>query len=385
MNLHEYQAKRLLREAAIPVPQGEVIDSPSAAIEAARRLGGGEWVLKAQIHAGQRASSGGVRLVKGLKEISPIVNSLLGERLVTPENAPTGQPVNHLLIEIPFSVEHAYYLDLTLDTYCGRMVFNAAPIAYSEYMAETVPEMLHRIEIDPACGLQPFQCRSLAVKLGIPSSVWRQFSQLINSIYQLFIDCDFRRIVLSPLAMDKEGEFMVLDAKIQIDDNALSRQQALKQLEDLSQDDFQQKHRDSNGLNFISLGGDICCVVNGSGLALATLDLIHTKGGAVSNMIDVGDGATAEELSRSFRLLWGTSRTRVVLVNVVGGIVRCNVVAAGIIDALVQQDIHCPLVVRLEGSGAKEGRELFEESGLSVNMVTDVDNAIKAAVDSVRY
>ena len=384
MNLHEFQAKRLFRDVGIPVPRGEVVDSPSVIVEVARRLGGGKWVVKAQVHAGERAAAGGILISDDLNQIKQFAHVMLAERLVTAQNAPSGQPVNQLLIELPYSIACEYYLSFLVDPHCGRIIVLAALFPPGGSSSLPSDEALHRIEINPITGLQLFQCRQLAVKLGLAKRSWAEFVELLGRLYQLMLDKDLTLIEISPLAEDQHGRLMALDAKISFDKNALPRQPMLATLVDTSQDDFQECRAMSKGLGFISMEGEVSCIVNGSGLALATLDMVQLKGGTIGNIIDVDNGVHAETLASAFKFLWRGGHGRVILVNIVGGIVRCDVVAEGVIAGMKQYDVHSPVIVRMEGSRAAEARELFMNSGLQVSLVADLEQAVQSAVDVVK-
>lgn len=385
MNLHEFQAKQLFREVGIPVPRSEVVDTPTAAVEAARQLGGKQWIVKAQVHAGERTAVGGVRCINDLDQLLKFSQLLLGECLITPQNAPDGQPVNQLLIEVPFAIEHAYFLSVTIAPYSGKIVFLAANLDISPEpeLSGVVPEGYHRIEIDPLLGLQDYQCRQLAVKLGLNKAVWGDFFEILKGLYLLLIEKDLMLIEIDSLAESLEGEFAVLSAKVSVDDNALPRQAELAGLVDYSQDNFHQYLTMSHGLAFISLAGDIGCVVNGSGLALATLDLVQLKGGHIGKIVDVGDGVSSDDLAEALRFVWDGGQCRAILVNVVGGIVQCDIVAAGVLEGAKLHNVHCPIVVRMEGTKADEAQALLMQSDQHIKVIQDLDVAVMLAISSV--
>lgn len=385
MYLHEFQAKRFFRDAGIPVPKGEVVDSPVAIAEVARRLGGDRWMVKAQVHAGERAAAGGVRICEGLEQLESFARSMIGERLITAQNAPLGQPVNQLLIESLYSAQREYYLSALIDPHCDRIVFLGASLDDGDF-ATTAPlqEKLHRFEVDPLTGLQMFQCRQMAVKLGMERRIWSKLFELMNKLYQMMVEKDLTQVEINPLAENGEGELMALDAKMSVDENALSRQPLMVGMSDVSQDDFHESRTLSKGLGFVSLEGDISCIVNGSGLALATIDMLQLHGGSIGNIIDVGNGVNAHTLAGAFKFLWYGGYGKAILVNIIGGIVHCDVVAAGVIQGMRQYDVHKPVIVRMEGSRAAEARQLFMESGLRVEIVNDVEQLMQRAVEVSR-
>jgi len=385
MNLHEFQAKQLLREVGISVAQGELVDSPLAAVEAARQLGGNQWIVKAQVHAGERAAAGGIRRIDDLDQLLIFSQSLLGKRLITPQNAPEGQPVSQLLIEVPFVAVREYFMSVTTAPRNGKIVFFAAALGMTQglELSNQQPENYHCVEIEPVAGLQEFQCRQLALKLGINKAIWLDFFKIVKSLYKLLIDRDLLLVELNSFAEDSDGKLVVLGAKICVDDNALPRQARLAELMDLSQDGFHPHHTRSQGLELICLEGDIGCVVNGTGLALATLDMLKLKGGSIGNIIDVGDGASAIDLAVAFEFLWDGGHCKAILVNIIGGIVQCDTVAAGVLDGLKQYKVNCPVIVRMEGTRADEAREQFIQYGRGVQVVEDFDIAVMMAISSV--
>ncbi|MCF6218329.1 MAG: succinate--CoA ligase subunit beta [Gammaproteobacteria bacterium] len=380
MNLHEFQAKKLFREAAIPVPLGEVVDSPSAAVETASRLGGQQWIVKAQVHAGARAAAGGVRCFSDLEKLRLYAKSMLGERLITAENAPDGQPVNHLLIEAPCGIKKSYRLSLMFDPLLGEIIFQGAALAPVDGAPEPPSCTPFHVKVDRSSGLHCFQRRQLAVAMGVEKASWSQFFDITHALYQLFIEKDLLLIEVDSLVESERGEMMVLDARVQVDDNALYRQPQLAQLEDLSQDDFHHNHTDSHGLGFITMEGDISCIVNGTGLALATLDMIQLKGGQVANIIDVNNEVSIETLAEACGFVWQKEHCKSILINIVGGIVQCNIVAAGVLEAMRRYGVSCPVVARIEGSLVEEAKLLFTQAEQRVDVVQALDDAIVAAV-----
>ncbi len=380
MNLHEFQAKSLFRDAGIPLPLGEVVKSASAAVDAADRLGGSQWVVKAQVHAGARAAAGGVRRFSNLEKLHHYAESILGERLITTENAPDGQPVNHLLIERPCAIKKGYCLHLMFDPQRGEVVFQGGILNSVDGHYAPPSSALFRVGVDRFSGLQNFQSRQLAVAMSIDKALWPQFFHLTHALYHLFIEKDLLLIEVDTLVESERGEMRVLNARVQVDDNALYRQPQLAQLEDLSQDDFHHDHTHSHGLGFISMEGDISCIVNGTGLALATLDMIQLKGGQVANIIDVNNEVSIETLAETCGFIWKKEHCKSILINIVGGIVQCNIIAAGVLEAMRRYGVNCPVVARIEGSLVEEAKRLFTQAEQRVDVVQTLDDAIIAAV-----
>ena len=383
MNLHEFQAKSLFREAGIPLPFGEVVESASEAVEAAGRLGGQQWIVKAQVHAGARAAAGGVRCFSDLEKLRRYAEGMLGERLITTENAPDGQPVNHLLVEQPCAIKKGYCLNLMFDPQRGEVIFQGGELTSVEGSYAPPSSALFRVGVNRFSGLQNFQSRQLAVAMGVDKALWPPFFHLTHTLYQLFIEKDLLLIEVDTLVESELGEMMVLNARVQVDDNALYRQPQLAQLEDLSQDDFHHDHTHSHGLGFISMEGDISCIVNGTGLALATLDMIQLKGGQVANIIDVNNEVSIETLAEACGFVWQKEHCKSILINIVGGIVQCNIVAAGVLEAMRRYGVNCPVVARIEGSLVEEAKLLFTQAEQRVAVVQALDDAIVAAVKAV--
>ncbi len=386
MNLHEFQAKQLFKGVGIPIPLGEVVDTAASIATVVHRLGGSHWVVKAQVHAGERTVAGGVRHADNISLLQKYARAMLGERLITPHNAPLGQPVNQLLIEVSQHAVRNFYINLTIESSTGQIVFLVSSLKQirEDGLSAPLAEGLSRIAIDPIDGLQLFQCRQLAVKLGMDKKLWKQFFQIIQETYNLFIKKDLLQIEINSLAELDDGTLIALNAKIRVDDNALSRQPSLAKLNDITQDNCHQYRTLGHGLGITTMEGDIGCIVNGTGLSLATLDMIQLAGGNVGNIVDVGDGrASIDELSKAFKLLWSVNHCKVVLVNIVGGIVKCDVVAAGVVDALQKHHLRCTVVVRMEGSRVEEAYRLFMQCGQRINIVNDLDEAVKAVVQKI--
>ena len=385
MNLHEHQAKALLAEYGIPVPPGRPVFSVNEALEASDELGGDSWVVKAQIHAGGRGKAGGVKKVFGRDALEKTAGDLLGSRLVTHQTGPAGQPVNRLLIELPGVVMRELYLACLVDRALERVVFIASSAGGIdiEAIATNHPEKILKAVADPVAGLQAYQCREIGFALGLKDKQIAALSRLMLSLYHLFCARDLSLVEINPLAVVSDGELIALDAKIQVDDNALFRQKALEELHDASQDDPKEHRAHEFGLSYVALDGNIGCMVNGAGLAMATMDLIKLHGGAPANFLDVGGGTTADKVAEAFKLILSDPNVKAILVNIFGGIVRCNLIAEGIIKAVKEVGIEIPVVVRLEGTNADKGRALLKGSGLKITAADNLTNAAKLVVAAV--
>jgi succinyl-CoA synthetase beta subunit len=381
MNLHEYQSKRIFAEAGIPVPAGRVAATEAEAVAAARELPGPVWVVKAQVHAGGRGKAGGVKLCRSAKEVGAAARQMLGQCLVTPQTGSQGLPINEVYVEAGSAIARELYLSLLLDRERSRIAFvaSAAGGMNIEEVAEKEPGKILRIDIDPAAGLQGFQCRRLAFGLGLAGPQLAQFEKIARALYRLYLEKDLSLIEINPLIVTKEGALVALDAKINVEANAMFRQPALAALRDPSQEDPMEREAAEHELNYVALDGNIACMVNGAGLAMATMDLIKLHGGEPANFLDVGGTATADRVTAAFRLILSNRRAKAVLVNIFGGIVRCDVIAEGIIQAVRQVGVEVPVIVRLEGTNADQARKLLAASKLSITVAGDVaDAAIKA-------
>lgn len=381
MNLHEYQAKQLFQQFGIAVPDGIVADSLAAALAAADTLGGNEWMVKAQVHAGGRGKAGGVKRVTGPGELQTVVESLLQTQLVTHQTGPAGQPINQLLIERPTGIVRELYLGMLVDRARERLVCMASEAGGMdiEDVARTRPEKILTLEINPVTGLMPFQCRQLAFALGLDVQV-KQLGQIMQGMFKLFMTNDLSLIEVNPLVVTSNHTLLALDAKINTDDNAHYRHPALIELRDSTQED-EREHRASRfGLNYVSLDGNIACMVNGAGLAMATMDLIQLHGGEPANFLDVGGGTTADKVAEAFKLILSDTKVRAILVNIFGGIVRCDLIAEGIIQAVREVELAIPVIVRLEGTNVEQGRQLLAESGLAITSATGLTDAAQKAV-----
>jgi succinyl-CoA synthetase beta subunit len=386
MNLHEYQSKQLFTKYGIPVSKGQPASSVSEAREAAQALGGDRWVVKAQVHAGGRGKVGGVVLVDSLDQVETEANRLLGSMLVTKQTGEPGLPINMLLIEEPTPIARELYLSVLVDRATRRVLFMASPAGGMniEEVAEETPEQIHTITVDPAAGLQGYQARKLAFALGLEGTQIRQFQSFVNGLYNLFIHSDASLVEVNPLVVTEEGNLIALDAKINIDGNATYRQPDILAMRDISQEDAREAAAAEHDLNYITLDGNIGCMVNGAGLAMATMDLVQLKGGKPANFLDVGGGTTAERVAEAFKLILSDDKVEGVLVNIFGGIVRCDLIAEGIIAAVKEVDIKVPLVVRLEGTNAPQGLEILANSGLAITTAADLNEAAEKVVALVK-
>ena len=384
MNLHEYQSKRLFSEYGIPVPKGIPAHSPGEAEKAAKELGGSLWVVKAQVHAGGRGKGGGVKLVKSPREAAEVAKNLLGTQLVTHQTGPEGLPVNTVLVEEGSEIARELYLGALLDRERKRIVFmgSAAGGMDIEEVAEKTPEQIKTVAVHPAVGLSGYQARQLAFSMGLDRKQASQFTKIALALYKLLVERDVALIEINPLMVTGSGDLKALDAKINIESNALYRQPELQDLRDTSQEDETEVIASAHDLNYVSLDGDIACMVNGAGLAMATMDLIKLHGGDPANFLDVGGGATKERVSEAFKLILSNKNVKAILVNIFGGIVRCDLIAEGIIAAVTEVGVSVPVVVRLEGTNVKKGRELLANSGLAITAADDLTDAAKKAVNA---
>jgi succinyl-CoA synthetase beta subunit len=382
MNLHEYQAKDVFRTYGIPVPPGRVAQSPEEAASAAEILGGSSWVVKAQVHAGGRGKAGGVKLVKDLAAVRAAAAAMLGQRLVTKQTGPEGLPVERVYVESASEIERELYLSLTLNRDRGRIaiIASAAGGMDIEEVAEKDPAKILSVTIDPAAGLQPYQCRKLAFGLSFVGEQITQFQAIAFALYRLYLGVDASLIEVNPLIVTRAGQLVALDAKINIDANALMRQPQIAALRDPSQEDPMERRASEHDLNYVSLDGDIACMVNGAGLAMATMDLIKLHGGKPANFLDVGGGATSERVTAAFQLILSNPRVRAILVNIFGGIVRCDLIAEGVINAVKNVGVKVPVVVRLEGTNAPLARDMLAKSGLTITAASDLTDAARKAV-----
>jgi succinyl-CoA synthetase beta subunit len=386
MNLHEFQAKNLFSTYGIAVPQHRVLEDPAQLDPLLDELGGERWVIKAQVHAGGRGKAGGVKITSERTEAREIVQTMLGSRLVTHQTDADGQPVNKLLLEQPCDIQRELYLGAVLDRSLKRVVFMASTEGGVEIekVAEATPEKILKTAVDPLVGVQPYQCRQLAFGLGLEGDQIKQFSRLLTGMSRMFHEQDLSLIEVNPLVVTQQGDLLCLDGKINIDDNALYRHKDLNELRDESQEDAREVEAKEWDLNYISLEGDIGCMVNGAGLAMATMDLIKLHGGSPANFLDVGGTATKERVAEAFKIILSDDKVKGVLVNIFGGIVRCDMIAEGIIGAMEEIHVSVPVVVRLEGNNAKRGLELLNNSNLSIIAAQGLNEAADRIVSVVR-
>ena len=382
MNLHEYQSKRLFADYGIPVPLGIPADSPNDAVKAAQELGGDLWVVKAQVHAGGRGKAGGVKLARTLDEVREYTDKMLGTVLVTHQTGPEGLPVNTVYVEQGSDIDREIYLSMLVDREASRISFIASSAGGMdiEKVAAETPEQIFSVSIAPDAGLQDYQARQLAFGLELDKQQMRQFGDLIKKLYRLYLDTDASLIEVNPLITTKAGDIVALDGKINIDGSALFRQKSIAELRDKSQEDEAERKAAEHDLNYVSLDGNIACMVNGAGLAMATMDLIKLHGGEPANFLDVGGGATAEKVAAAFKLILSNDSVEAILVNIFGGIVRCDLIAEGIISAVKEVGVSVPVVVRLEGTNVDKGRDLLANSGLDIIAAEDLTDAAKKVV-----
>jgi succinyl-CoA synthetase beta subunit len=385
MNLHEYQSKQLFADYGIPVPRGIPAESADAAVKAAKDLGGKFWVVKAQVHAGGRGKAGGVKLARTLEEVRQHADGMLGIQLVTHQSGPEGLPVNIVYVEEGSEIDRELYLSMLVDREVSRVAFiaSAAGGVDIEQVAADTPEQIFTVAIAPDAGLQDYQARQLAFGLGLGKKQMRQFGSLIRNLYRLYRECDASLVEVNPLITTKDGDVIALDAKINIEDNALFRQPKLLELRDPTQEDNKERDAAEHGLNYVSLDGDIACMVNGAGLAMATMDLIKLHGGEPANFLDVGGGATSERVAAAFKLILSNENVSAILVNIFGGIVRCDLIAQGIISAVKEVGVKVPVVARLEGTNVRKGREILAESRLDIIAASDLTDAAQKVVAAV--
>ncbi|BAU56892.1 succinyl-CoA ligase [ADP-forming [Halorhodospira halochloris] len=387
MNLHEFQAKHLLAERGVSIPRGYVARSGAEARAAIGRLGGDAWVIKAQVHAGGRGKAGGVKVLNNEDEAADFADSLLGQRLVTKQTDAAGQPIEAVMIEEGLAIERELYLSMLIDRARQRVVCiaSAAGGMDIEEVAATAPEQIITIEVHPSAGLQPYQGRQVGFALGLDKRQVGELTAMLQSFYQLFIERDLSLIEINPLVVDSAGSLICLDAKITVDDNAIEvgKQQQLAAMRDLSQEDATEVRAAEHQLNYITLDGNIGCMVNGAGLAMATMDIIQVYGGAPANFLDVGGGTSAAKVTEAFKIILSSPRVEGILVNIFGGIVRCDMIAEGIIAAVREVEINVPVVVRLEGTNVEEGKQLLADSGLDLIPAADLAYAAERVVAAV--
>jgi len=383
MNLHEYQAKALFADYGLPVPVGHLIRSLTELAGAYQQLPTDACVVKAQIHAGARGKAGGVVLAKNLAEAETAATRLLGSRLATHQTAGKALPVDALLIEQTLDIQHEYYLSLLLDRVTKRYCFVVSSEGGMdiEEVASTQPEKIHRFSVDPLLGVMPYQAREMGFALGLTGTAFKALGHWLNQLYTLAIERDLMQVEINPLVSTADGQLVALDAKVNIDSNALYRQPGLLEQRDMRQEDAREAEASSHQLNYIALEGTIGCMVNGAGLAMATMDLIQLQGGKPANFLDVGGGTTPARVAAAFKLILSDPDVKAILVNIFGGIVRCDLIAEGIISAVKEVGLTLPVVVRLEGTNAELGRKMLADSGLSIEAANDLAQAAARVVE----
>jgi succinyl-CoA synthetase beta subunit len=386
MKIHEYQAKAILARHGVPVPQGEMVTSPEEAEAVARRLGDGVSVVKAQIHAGGRGKGGGVKVVKSAREARDTAARILGMTLVTHQTGPAGQKVGRVLVEQGLRIKRELYLGLVIDRSSEKPVMMASPDGGVEIekVAEETPERIFKAFINPGVGLREFQTRKLAFALGLEGPQVAQAGKLMMAVWKAFIETDASLVEINPLIVTEEGNLLALDAKMSFDDNALFRHADLKDMRDLSEEDPLEIDASKYSLNYIKLDGTIGCMVNGAGLAMATMDIIKLAGGEPANFLDVGGGASAEQIKNAFRILMSDSSVKAVLINIFGGILRCDVLAEGVIAAVRDLGVPVPIVIRMEGTNVEKGKEMLKASGLNFTTADTMSEAAERVVTLAR-
>jgi succinyl-CoA synthetase beta subunit len=382
MNLHEYQAKQVLREYGLPVLAGHICYTPGEAEAAADLLGGGVCVVKAQVHAGGRGKAGGVKVAKNTSDARAHAEKILGMTLVTPQTGAAGKLVRKVYVEAGCNIAKEYYLSLLVDRAKRGIVIIASTEGGMEIeeVAHKTPEKILNVMIDPKVGLQAYQTGKLAIDLGIPLEARKHFTQVVSGLYKAFVGCDLAMLEVNPLVLTKENTFVVLDAKVALEDNASFRQPKIRAMMDYDEQDPRDLRAQKYGLSYVGLDGNIGCLVNGAGLAMATMDIIKSFGGEPANFLDVGGGATKENVTEAFRILLSDPKVKGILVNIFGGIMKCDVIATGVIEAAKEVGLKVPLVVRLQGTNVDLGRKMLAESGLAITPADTMDDAAKKIV-----
>ena len=382
MNLHEFQAKQLFNRYGVPTPQGQAITDAAEARQAAELLAGNRWVVKAQVHTGGRGKAGGVRVVDTLDDVEAAAAAMLGQRLVTHQTTAEGLPIHQVLVEKPTDIMREIYLAVLLDRSSQRIVFmiSAEGGMDIEAVAEQQPEAILNLYVDPVVGLQSYQCRRAGFFLGLKGDAFKQLQKLMQALYRLFTENDASLVEINPLVVTGEGDLLAVDAKINLDENALFRHAELAEMFDPTQEDDAEVVAREFGLNYISLDGNVACMVNGAGLAMATMDLIQKEGGEPANFLDVGGGTTADRVAEAFKLILSDGKVKSILVNIFGGIVRCDLIAEGIMQAAREVELGLPVVVRLEGTNAEIGRELLANSEMNIYAAQNLTDAARQAV-----
>ena len=386
MNLHEYQAKTLFRAYGVDTPRGQLAHSPDEAVAAAEALGGNVWVVKAQVHAGGRGKAGGVKVAKSLDEVRQYASQMIGSTLKTKQTGDVGLPIHKVLIEEGLDIVKELYLSVVVDRASKRVsiIASAEGGMDIEEVAEKSPEKIHSIGISPAAGYFPYIGRRLGFAMGLDKKQVGQLATLLQGLYTLFIEKDLSMVEINPLIITGDGKLLALDAKIGTDDNALYRHKDLAEMRDPTQEDARENQAQELELNYVALDGNIGCMVNGAGLAMATMDIVKLHGGEPANFLDVGGGATAERVKEAFKLILTSPEVKSILVNIFGGIVRCDLIAEGIINAAKEIDLKVPVVARLQGTNVELGRKMLDESGLAITSADDLTDAAQKAVAAAK-
>jgi len=386
MNIHEYQAKNILSNYGVPVPNGQVAFSPREAEDKAKNIKGEKWVVKAQIHAGGRGKAGGVKIANTLQEVRSIAENMIGKNLITSQTGAEGQKVRKVYIEEGIAIESELYLGVTLDRSKGQFVMMVSTEGGTEIeeVAKNTPEKIFRVYMDPLIGMQPHQAKYLARKLNLKNSKYKNAVSFILSLSKVVYETDAILVEINPLVITKDKNVIALDAKINFDDNALFRQPDIKSLRDSDEEDARELEAFNNGLNYISLEGNIGCMVNGAGLAMATMDIIKLEGGEPANFLDVGGGASEEKVKTAFKIILSDTNVKAVLINIFGGIMRCDTIAQGVVAAAKESSVNIPLVVRLEGTNVDMGKEILSKSGLNIISANSLGDAAKKVVSKIR-
>lgn len=386
MNIHEYQGKEVLRSYGVKTLEGRVVESEEAAVAAAKELGGSVWVVKAQIHAGGRGKGGGVKIAKSTEEVAEHFKAIMGMQLVTHQTGPEGKKVHKVFVEQGCDIKNEYYAAVLLDRASGRVSLMVSPEGGMdiEEVAEKTPEKIHTVTVDPATGLMPFQCRQLAFKLGLTGKLIGKASKVFMGLYKAFVEKDASLVEINPLVETGDGEIIVLDTKMSFDGNALFRHSDIMEYRDLTEEDEAEIEASKFDLAYIKLDGEIGCLVNGAGLAMATMDIIKLHGGEPANFLDVGGGANKEKVTEAFKIILKDENVKGILVNIFGGIMKCDIIAEGVIAASKELGLKVPLVVRLEGTNVEAGKKLLSESGLNITPADDLSDAAAKIVSAVK-
>ena len=386
MNIHEYQGKEIFRSMGVAVPEGRVAFTAKEAVEKAKELNSDVYVVKAQIHAGGRGKAGGVKIAKSLSEVETYANELLGKQLVTHQTGPEGKEVKHLYIERGCDIQKEYYVGFVIDRATDRITLMASEEGGTEIeeVAAKTPEKIFKETIDPVVGLSPYQARRIAFNINIPKESINKAAKFLISLYNVFIEKDCSIVEINPLVTTGDGEVLALDAKINFDDNALFRHKDIQELRDLEEEDPKEIEASKYDLSYIALDGDIGCMVNGAGLAMATMDTINHFGGNPANFLDVGGGATKEKVTEAFKIILGDDNVKGIFVNIFGGIMKCDVIAEGIVAAVKEVELTLPLVVRLEGTNVKRGKEILNDSGLAIEPAATMAEGAQKIVKLVK-